>query len=99
MKCQARIMREYKKKRADSLWPEYHTGQPSQWLDQYPEVCGGDVTVQIKAGWSGSCACSGSSELELEASCSRCASPYWPGRYELQGRISRGEINITEWLE
>jgi hypothetical protein len=98
MKCQARINRIYKTRKAAVVWPETVFG-PNADIEDYPEVCGGDVTVTIRAvdepDWGSSYA-----RLTLDAVCTRCDYPWWPGRIALEGRVDADRaLDITALLE
>lgn len=76
--CQSRISREFKKAKADSVWPEYY---PSGHPEANPNaeglpICGGTVSVAVSV--SAGCSCCSTNELELELTCSRCKMP-WVG--------------------
>ena len=95
MKCESRILKEYKTTKADMMWPETRYG-PND-TGTLP-VCGGDVKVILKAvdePYFGGC----SSRLELNATCSKCKWPFWPGRIQLDQKMTMGELDITELLE
>jgi hypothetical protein len=100
MICQARIQKEYKTRKADVIWPETYDGQPSPSLKDYPEVCNGHVSVSLKADFSsGNCRCDSYPELQVIATCTRCANPFWPGKYALEAQAMAGELNITDWID
>lgn len=92
MKCQARILRDYKTTKADCMWPETQYG-PSDVGTLL--VCGGEVTVKASAvnepEWGGSYA-----RLEISCVCSRCKHPYFKGRLTLDHQT---EIDITLLFE
>lgn len=77
MKCQARIVREYKTKKADVVWPECLGGPVPEHL-VHP-VCGGDVKADVCVPYSGCACCGDSPEVKVELTCSRCKNPYIPG--------------------
>jgi hypothetical protein len=65
---------------------------------KYPDICGGDVTVRVKAidepYFGGS-----SAMLELYNECSRCKFPYYDKMFELERGIhSLDGLDITELL-
>lgn len=99
LKCQARIVREYKTRKAEVCWPETVYGAtPEELLAKYPEACGGDVTVKVKAvdePYFGGA----SAKLEVEWTCSRCREPYVPGRFEVDGAAAGGWLDITNMVE
>ena len=97
MKCTARILKEYKKAKADSMWPESIYGPTD--VGTLP-ICGGDITVKIKVD-SSDCPCCGSSPtLDLQAVCTKCKHPFWSGRIQLEQAIENWSgWDITSLLE
>lgn len=91
MKCQAGIMREYKRKRADSCSPMF------EGYEKLPK-CGGDISGSIKAAYdSGSvCRCDAFPALELNVRCSRCGYGWWPGRAALERMVYNNEIDLAD---
>lgn len=86
MKCQSRIVKTYKTAKAESMWPVSIYG-PNPAIDQYPEVCDGDVTVRVIIEHDGDCACCGTTALAVTFTCTRCQQPYVPGRLELDDYV------------
>lgn len=90
LKCESRIIREYKTLKADPLWPRCVYGDaPAEELEKYPEVCGGDVTTVLVAKDEPDWGCT-YAKLELEMTCSRCKAPY------VSGLLSFGRVDVTE---
>ena len=78
------------------MWPEALDGPTD--VGALP-ICGGDVTVLAQANqlpdWGGTYA-----RLELEATCSRCRMPWWPGRIQLEQDMAHyNGWDITKLLE
>lgn len=75
MKCQARIVREYKTKKADSIYPFIPaTGEANE--VEGKEICGGTLSVSCSIS-DGGCSCCGSGpELDIYLVCSRCKYPW-----------------------
>ena len=84
MKCQARIERTYKTKKADVRWPESVYGPVD--VSEFPEVCNGDLIIKVRAVdepfFGGT-----SARMEIESICSRCNYPWWPKRIEWEARM------------
>ena len=96
MKCQSRIIKEYKSTKADCMWPEDKYGPNEQ---KGLSICNGDINIRIKAveepEWGGH-----TTELKLEATCIKCKHPWWPGRIQLETDIANWEgWDITSLLE
>ena len=96
MKCQSRIIREYKTSKADCKWPECSSGPTD--VGTLP-VCGGDVTVIVRAvdepDWGGH-----SAVLNIKATCSRCKFPFWPKRITWEANVlSWDGWDVTSLLE
>ena len=95
MKCTSRILKEYKTKKADCMWPETVYG-PSDVGTL--EVCGGNVVVEVAATdepeYGGHYA-----TLGMKASCSRCKHPYFPGRIKIESEVNNNYWDITSLLE
>lgn len=94
--CTSRILKEYKTTKADCMWPETTHGPKD--VGTLP-VCGGVVHVKIQAvdepDWGGHYA-----TMKFEATCSKCKSPFWPGRIALEERITAWDgFDITDLLE
>lgn len=79
MQCQARIVREYKTRKADVRWPETVYGPVMDAEIHTLPVCGGDVTLKVEIEHSGCSCCSGPGQIVIVATCSRCKHPYVPG--------------------
>lgn len=100
MKCQARIVKTYKTKKANCVWPETVYGPVPEESLEWKEVCGGDLTAKVRAVddpyYGGS-----SADLELEVECSRCRAGYFPGIFSLMTEVSSSDnsFNITPLLE
>lgn len=71
--CEARILREFKTKKAESVWPAY------EGWDKL-EACGGAVTFEVRPGYEPYMG-GADAKIEVEATCSRCQYPYYPGAY------------------
>lgn len=86
VKCQARIKREFKKARAESVWPQrvnYDRKTNAKILEDIPEhlkypECGGELRMGISVGIDGGCGCCGTAEVSVDVYCSRCSTPYFP---------------------
>ena len=96
MKCQARILKTYKTKKADGMWPESTYG-PND-VGTLP-ICGGDVRVVVKAenmpDWGGTYA-----QMEIDASCTKCTHPWWPGRIAWENQVLDYKgWDVTKFLE
>jgi hypothetical protein len=98
MKCESRITKEYETRKAVSYWPRVCPS--GVWIDNpnaVGEVCGGDVTIILKAvdepDWGGHYA-----TLEIERTCTRCRWPWVPIMEKLP-TFSTGEINLNELLD
>lgn len=92
VKCTARIVKTYKTKKADVVWPETVYGKTELEYEVLPgvrldslEVCGGEITLRVRAGTDGCPCCSGTTQLEVEVTCTRCKVPYFPRIFELNG--------------
>ena len=88
--CQARIVREFKRRKAETRWPETTYGPvPDAQLPVEP--CLGAVTVTLKAVdepyFGGS-----SATLEADWVCTRCAMPYVPGRLAFDAKVAAGAV-------
>ena len=95
MRCQSRILKDYKIAKADCMWPESIYGPTD--VGTLP-VCNGEVTIKIKSYSEPSC-CGRGDGIELEATCSRCKHPWFPKRFELEQRITNHDgFDITEYL-
>ena len=81
--CQARIIKEYKSRKADCMWPESVYG-PND-VGTLP-LCGGAVNVRVKAvaepDWGGTYP-----KIEIDAKCSKCNWPWWPGRIAWENAV------------
>ena len=83
MICSSRILREFKVAKADCMWPEsvYGPVDTGDW-----PLCGGDVTVKVRCvnepDWGGTYA-----KMEIDAQCSKCKHPYWPGRIAWEAKV------------
>ena len=77
--CEARILKEYPSKKADSMWPESTYG-PND-VGTLP-ICGGrlTITVGVEDTDYGCHSCSGPGRVVIKLVCSRCQWPYIPGR-------------------
>ena len=97
MKCESRVLKEYKTKKVDCTWPENANG-PSNDVGNLP-VCGGEVFVFVNAidePYHGG----HSAKLELDVQCSKCKWPFWPGRIQLEQDVQSWDgWNITKYLE
>ena len=95
MKCTSRILKEYKTKKADCMWPETVYG-PSD-VDTLP-VCGGNLKISIEAQdeatYGGHYA-----TLRLEVICSRCKHGYFPNLITFQQEVEMNNYDITALLE
>lgn len=96
MKCQSRILKEYKMKKADCIWPETVYGPTD--TGTLP-VCGGDVTVKIRAvaepDWGGTYP-----KIEIEAICTKCTHPWWLGRIDWESKVLHWDgWDVTALLE
>ena len=96
MKCESRILKEYKTKKTDCQWPETYYGPTD--VGTLP-VCGGDVTVKLRAiaepDWGGS-----HPVMEVDAVCTKCKYPWWPGKVEFDNRVAHYDgFDITSYLE
>lgn len=89
IRCEARILREFKHKRAETVWPAY------EGWDKL-EVCGGTVTLEVVATeepyMGGS-----DPKIEVNAKCTRCRAPYFPGAYIATGG-SKVEVLLSRAL-
>lgn len=96
MKCQSHILRTYKTRKAEPIWPETTHG-PNLDAQRYP-VCGGNVTVKVKVvnepEWGGNYA-----KMELEWTCTNCKMPWVPSRFELERAIINGSLEITQMAD
>lgn len=100
LKCQSRIVKTFKTKKAECRWPEIPGGlQDNFKLIPNPDaadlpVCGGDVTITVDAidepDWGGTYA-----KLDVKATCSRCRQPYFPGVHKMVGALSLSDF-VTE---
>ena len=76
------------------MWPESTYG-PND-VGTLP-ICDGDVKIIVRSvnepDWGGTYA-----TTELEATCSRCKQPYFPGRIDLDYKV-KGDWDITSLLE
>ena len=79
--CESRILKEYKSKKADSMWPESLYG-PSD-VGTLP-ICGGRlaITVGTNNDGDGCRCCNGPDRIVIKLVCSRCQWPYIPGRLQ-----------------
>lgn len=75
--CEARILREFKTKKADTVWPAY------EGWDKL-EPCGGVVTFEVRPGYEPYMG-GADAKIEVEATCSRCRAPYYPGAFIVSG--------------
>lgn len=76
MKCQARIIKTYKTKKADSCYPVIpYMGAPN--INAIGlETCEGDLTAEVGSYIDGGCGCCGNSEITLTLTCSRCKNAF-----------------------
>lgn len=103
--CQARIVDEYKTRKADSVWPVAAYGGEADPLS-LPE-CGGNLTLETLLGDDGGCSdpecCGGANyHVALELTCSRCQYPYHKDVGEnYSGYGGEKKINeiLKEWME
>lgn len=79
------------------MWPETTYGHNPE-ADGL-EVCGGDVTVMVKAINEPYCGEESSPVLSTVWTCNRCKYPWVPGRIELGNRVDTGKLDITRMLE
>lgn len=84
MKCQARIIKEYKTVKAKSIPPD------SASAVIFSGPCNGDLTLIVRAvgvfvGFGDIDA-----QLRLDVECSRCQSPWHPRTQKIQEAIERG---------
>lgn len=103
MKCQSRIWKEYKSRKADPVWPETHDGPitvvhgTTKLITELP-ICGGDVVVTLVAAnepYMGGTYAS----LEAKFTCSRCKLPWIPKRFAIEGAAIEGVFDLTPYLE
>ena len=78
--CESRIVKEYKTRKADCMWPDSLYGRDVS-ADPYP-ICGGALTITVKVDDDGGdChCCSGPGRIVIELTCTKCKYPYIPGR-------------------
>ena len=96
MRCQSRILKEYKPARADCMWPECTYGPVD--VGTLPE-CGGNVTVKVRCvnepEWGGT-----SARMEIQATCTKCMHPWWPGRIAWEAEVLNWDgWDVTSILE
>ena len=95
MTCQARIIKEYKTKKADCMWPESSYGPTD--VGTLP-ICGGNVVVTLQAiqepDWGGSYP-----KINIEAICTKCKCPWWPGRIAWEKEVLYDCWDITKLLD
>lgn len=98
MTCLADVTREYKRAKADSLWPVKNGVVDPQAEVRNP--CFGKVTALLKAEqvpeWGGT-----STELRVEWTCSRCKSPFVAKRPEIDAAVLSGSIDVerlADWI-
>lgn len=99
LKCEARIVRTFKKAKSECVWPffgsEFKTPNPE--AEKYPE-CGGAVTVKVvieQEPYYGGC----DQRLAIQAACSRCKMPFVASVKKLESMVELGEkLDITELL-
>jgi hypothetical protein len=101
MKCISRIVREYKKAKAKSLWPKY-CPDGIYWVDnphaEGLEVCGGEVRVEAELGWEPYYG-GAESVIEIKEICSRCDFPFYD-QYELvHTAVDTMSVDITALLD
>ena len=78
------------------MWPESHYGPTD--CGTLP-VCDGILQLKVRAYNEPDC-CGRGSGLELEAYCSRCKHPWFPGRFELEKRLQNWNgWDITDFFE
>lgn len=93
LKCQAVIIKTFKRAKAEVIWPAPGVTYP------HAETCGGDVTVRVRAvdepEWGGHTA-----TMEVTWMCSRCRYPWVPGRnaFDSAARAYDG-FDVTKMLE
>ena len=77
--CESRIVKEYKTRKADCIWPESLSG-PNENIECFP-ICGGALTISVAIDDDGGCrCCSGPGHIVIRLDCDRCRYPYIPGR-------------------
>lgn len=98
MKCEARIVRPYKRAKSDSCWPINIL--PESKVYDLP-VCDGTLKVQISAQGGGGCSCCAEPvRLVLVTECTKCKNGYHPKIQALQDRLGYEEyVDITDILE
>jgi hypothetical protein len=95
--CRSRILKDYKSRKADCVWPRY--------LAEHPEKgplseCGGEITVVVKAVDEPDYHSDHYADLKIELTCSRCKFPFVPGvSGEERSKESILEEALVFWLE
>jgi hypothetical protein len=73
--CQSHILKEYKTKKADCMWPESNYGPTD--VGTLP-VCGGSIKAELEVDHEGGYGwCNVRPTIKL--TCSKCQHPYIPG--------------------
>lgn len=86
MKCKALIQKEFKRAKADSVWPMTTYG-PTEFVGKFPE-CGGKITFCVRARVEDGCSCCGFPDVVIEFDCSRCKAPYFEDRFAMDRSAS-----------
>lgn len=89
--CGAKIQREFKHAKADSVYPTSQFAKPDQ-ID-----CGGDITLTLSYLGGDPCNCGdycycSDPEFHIDAYCSRCKYPYFEGIAEFTSGDARDAI-------
>jgi len=87
IRCKSRIVRTFKTRKAEAIWPEtVHGPQKPDLLEKYPEECGGEIHIGVEILGGGGCCCSYETpSIEMEVRCSKCNCPYFEGIFEIHG--------------
>jgi hypothetical protein len=96
IRCRSKIYKEYKTRKADCVWPNCANpligGKPLD-VDSLP-VCGGNITLTIKAVDEPDYHSGHYAVLQVTATCSRCRAGYFPGMRDLMHDHSAGPLLV-----
>jgi hypothetical protein len=96
MRCQARIVKEFKSRKADVCWSECASGPCPDNVTKYPE-CGGNLTVKIvnenEPYYGGT-----DTVMRVHTVCTRCKMPYFDGILKMR-YIPPDGFDLTPYLE
>jgi predicted amidophosphoribosyltransferase len=82
--CHSRIRRTFKKAKADSIEVHHAEFRP----DGIGPVCGGTLTLSVRATIDDGCSCCGTAVVVVEVECSRCKHGSFPNMEKLTSSFS-----------